>query len=377
MLNPSPVLQFSPPNGQLDPDTVKRTVQPGVVQPGVVQPGRVQPLYDSAPDPGKAIEVASGVWWLRLPLAATLDAINVYVLKNASGWTLVDTGSNTPICRAALEAAFAHPPFAPHPITHVLVTHYHPDHIGLAGLLCDRGAVLQATQTCWLQARLLQLDRRDAPCPEEIGFVQRAGMKGMELAAFCRRSSTHYAQVVTPIPFSYERIREGDKLTIGDRDWTVCSGYGHAAEHATLWSEDGLVITGDQILPGISSNLSVHPSEPDADLVSEWVASCQRFAELATEQTICLPGHNIPFSGVSTRCQQLIASQEAVLNRLLMHLSKPCTAIDCLDVVYRRPLQAHEWGLLMAETVGFLNHLYRRGLIKRELAAGQAYLWYR
>jgi glyoxylase-like metal-dependent hydrolase (beta-lactamase superfamily II) len=341
-----------------------------------VPSGRVRSRFETAPAPGEAIEVASGIWWLKLPLSAALDAINVYVLENDQGWTLVDTGNNTPICRTALEAAFAQPPFAPRPVTHVLATHYHPDHIGLAGLLCDRGAVLQTTRTCWLQSRLLQLDRRELPCEDEIRFVQRAGMKGVDLAAFRRRSPSNFAQQVLPLPHSYERIREGDRLKIGDRTWTVHCGYGHAAEHVTLWSEDGFVITGDQILPGISSNLSVHSSEPEADLVSEWISSCWRFAALATEQTVCLPGHNSPFTGVTTRCQQLIASQEAVLNRLLAHLSRPCTAIDCLEVVYRRRLQAHEWGTLMAETVGFLNHLHQRGLIRRELAA-QTYLWYK
>jgi len=338
---------------------------------------RMYTLFATAPAPGEAIAVAPGLWWLRLPLASVLDHLNVYVLEGADGWTLVDTGSNVPVCRAALEAAFAREPLARLPITHVIATHYHPDHIGLAGLLCDRGAILQTTQACWLYSRLLQMAHHDRPCAEEIRFVQRAGMKEMELAAFCRRAPSNYASLVMPIPYSYQRLRAGDVLNIGDRQWTTHLGNGHAAEHITLWSDDGFVITGDQILPGMSSNLSVHPTEPEADLVSEWVESCWRLAHLATPSMVCLPGHNIPFRGIATRCEQLVAIQETVLNRLLSYLSKPCTAMDCLDAIYRRQLQPHERHIMIAEVVGFLNHLYQRRIIRRDIAADQSYLWYR
>ena len=336
----------------------------------------VRPILDQVPNSGEAIAIAAGLWLLRLPLASALDHINVYVLEEESGWTLVDTGNNTPVCRAALETAFRGT-FGHKPVTRVISTHYHPDHIGLVGLFYERGAVFQTTQACWLHARWLQLEQRSLPYPEEISFAQRVGMSGVELAAFCRRAPSDYSQLVLPIPYTYQRIQEGDCLNIGSRRWTIRLGYGHAAEHVTLWSEDGFVITGDQILPRISSNLSVHPSEPDADLVSEWIASCRRFAQLAQDETVCLPGHNLPFTGLGTRCRQMIASQEAVLTRLLGHLSCPRTAVDCLEAVYRRPLQAYERGLMISETLGYLNHLHQQGLIRRELREDQAYLWYR
>jgi glyoxylase-like metal-dependent hydrolase (beta-lactamase superfamily II) len=351
-------------------NTIEPTTQPDKLE-------LIRPLYESAPNPGEAMEIAPGLWWLRLPLSSTLDHINVYVLESKDGWTLVDTGSNTPICRAALETAFSQGALARLPLTHVIGTHYHPDHIGLAGWLVNQGAIFQTTRTCWLQARLLQMDDHNLPRDEELKFVQTTGMKGMELAAFQRRAPSDFSSLVAPLPATYQRIQEGDILKIGDRQWTIHMGNGHAAEHATLWSDDGYVITGDQILPGMSSNLSVHPSEPDADLVSEWIESCHRFGRLATSQTVCLPGHNIPFRGISIRCQQLIAAQEGALNRLLEHLNRPHTAIDCLDAVYRRQLQSHERNMAIAEIYGFLNHLYHRGLIDRELASDLSYLWYR
>jgi glyoxylase-like metal-dependent hydrolase (beta-lactamase superfamily II) len=351
-------------------NAIESTIQPDKLE-------LIRPLFESAPNPGESIEIAPGLWWLRLPLSSMLDHINVYVLESKDGWTLVDTGSNTPICRAALETAFSQGALARLPLTRVIGTHYHPDHIGLVGWLVDRGAIFQTTRTCWLQARLLQMDDRDLPSAQELDFVRKAGMKGMELAAFCRRAPSDFASLVTPLPAVYQRLQQGDLLKIGGRNWTIHIGNGHAAEHATLWSDDGFVITGDQILPGMSSNLSVHPSEPEADLVSEWLESCDRFGKLATSETVCLPGHNIPFRGIPTRCQQLIASQESALNRLLEHLARPHTAIDCLDAVYRRQLQSHERNSTIAEIYGFLNHLYLRGEIRRELAGDMSYLWYR
>lgn len=337
----------------------------------------IRPLWQNSPKLGQPAEIANGLWLLPLPLSAELDHINVYVLEDKTGWTLVDTGSHVPECQAALEKAFSQPPFSHRPITRVITTHFHPDHIGLAGQVCKQGASLVTSRTCWMQTRLLTIDQHPVPQDHEISFVRNAGMKGMMLEAFRRRASSNYAQLVLPIPAAYQRICEGDTLKIGDRTWTIRMGDGHAAEHVTLWSEDGYVITGDQVLPGISSNLSVHPSEPNADVVSEWIDSCWRFSQLASSNMLCLPAHNIPFYGISTRCQQLIDSHLTVLDRLLQSLNQPRTAIDCLEIIYRRPLKPYERGLLIAETVGYLNHLYHQGLITRELSLEEAYIWQR
>jgi len=337
---------------------------------------QIRPLWATAPQIGQPTEIATGLWLLSLPLSAALDHINVYILEDNQGWTLVDTGSCVPLCQSALENALSQPPFGHRPVTRVITTHFHPDHIGLAGKVCERGAVLVTSRTCWMQTRLLTLDVHPVAQPHEIRFVQNAGMKGIELEAFRRRSPSNYAQIVCPIPAAYQRICEGDTLQIGDRTWTIRMGHGHAAEHVTLWSEDGYVITGDQVLQGISSNLSVHPSEPHADVVSEWIDSCKRFSRLASDDMLCLPAHNIPFYGISARCQQLINSHLTVLDRLLKNLSQPRTAIDCLEIIYRRSLKPHERGLLIAETIGYLNHLYHQGLIEKEKNLENAYLWH-
>lgn len=322
-------------------------------------------------------EVAQGVWLVRLPLTASMDHVNIYVLDDCNGWTIVDTGSNTPECRGIIDELFLKGTLSTKPVSQVVATHYHADHVGLVGHIAEWGAEFRATRTCWLTARLLQMDQRTVPCEQEIRFLQQAGLSALDLAAYRRTSPARYASLVTPLPYAYHRLADGDVMTIGSRNWTIHCGHGHAAEHATLWSDDGLAIVGDQILPGISSNLSVHPSEPDSDLVCEYLESCRRFADLAGQTTVCLPGHGLPFTGIPRRCEQLIASQTAALRRLLEHLQRPSTAIDCLPVLYRRPLQGTERTSLIQEAVGFLNHLWKVQLVDREILPDHRCLWSR
>lgn len=341
----------------------------------------IRRAVDVIPEFGVPTEVASGVYWIRLPLTSGLDHVNIYALKDGSNWVIVDTGTNTSGCIEALEKAFETDALENalnnETISKVIVTHYHSDHIGLAGYLASKGATLYATQVCWLCSSLLWLDHRAEPNQSEMDFTRRAGITGLEWAAFLRRAPNQYAQLVGSIPHSYHRLDAEQSISIGDRQWTIHIGHGHASHHATLWSDDGIAITGDQILCGTASNLSVPPSEPDADLVTAWLDSCERMKRLSTEQTICLPGHNAPFRGIPTRCDQLIASQHSALSRLHEALDRPKCAVDVLDAVYRRKLAAGERSTLIAETMGFLNHLAARGLIQRKSIPNGADLWWR
>ncbi len=333
--------------------------------------------WTDAPPQGEASAIAPGLWLLPVPLDSTLDHVNLYVLADADGWTLVDTGINTPLCRQALESAFSREPLKQFPITRVISTHFHPDHIGLAGWLCQQGAELWTSRTCWMQTRLLTVDDRPGPLEHELHFVRKAGMQGLEFEAFRRRPHNNYRQTVLPLPDTYHRLTEGDRLTIGDRTWTVHLGYGHAVEHVTLWADDGHVITGDQVLPGISSNISVLSSEPEEDVLSEWIESCKRFAQLASDEMLCLPGHNLPFYGIGKRCHQLIHSHQLALARLLQYLQQPRTVLDCLEVIYRRKLRPDERSLLIAEAFGYLNHLHKKNMVEKTINFEGAYLWFK
>ena len=171
------------------------------------------------------------------------------------------------------------------------------------------------------------------------------------------------ADVVHPLPLGYRRLRDGQTLRLGGRGWTVVTGEGHAAEHLTLWSDsDNLVIGGDQLLPGISPNLGVYPTEPGADPVGDWLDSCARMAARAEERHLVLPGHKLPFTGLPQRLAQLAENHESALRRLARALAQsPRTAVGCFDLLFGRRIGDGEYGLALVEAVAHLNALQARG----------------
>ncbi len=331
--------------------------------------------WPEPPAPGAAVQVAEGVWWLRLPLPMRLDHVNAYALEDADGWTLVDTGFDTPAARAAWEAAVAGP-LKGRPVARVLVTHHHPDHVGLAGWFQARGAELVMPRLGWLFARMLVLDVQDRPRPETLAFWCAAGMPEAELARRTGERPFNFADVVHALPLGFTALEEGACLRLAGRDWDVRFGHGHAPDHATLWSrDDGLVLGGDQLLPGISPNLGVYPTEPGADPVGAWLDSCRRLAGHAREDQLVLPGHKLPFTGLPLRLQQLIDNHRGALARLRAHLAVPRTAVACFPALFKREIGAGEMTLALVEAVGHLNHLERMGQAVWTLRDDGARLW--
>lgn len=329
------------------------------------------------PDVGRAYPVADRIWGVRLPIGLTMSHVNVYLLKDGDDWTLVDAGCNTVGCQDALQQALQDPPFDSGRITQVIVTHYHPDHIGMAGHYAKQGATLITSRVSWLAANLLRSNQPITPTESNLTFMRQAGMPSMELASFSRRPPSDYASLVSELPDHYRSVAEGDRIVIGGRLWEIVLGNGHANDHITLWSNDGIALVGDQILPAISPSLSVHYSEPLADRVGEWLKSCERLEQIATDQTLCLPGHNRPFTGARFRCRQLADNCRSTLGRLTDALSKPMTAFDCLKVLYRRNLVAREQAILIGECIAYLNHLLLTGVVSRRLTPAGTYLWHR
>ena len=334
----------------------------------------IKTVIHTPPAPGEVVEVAPGLLWTRMPLNEVPDHVNLYVLEEADGWTMVDTGKFTPACSAALDRLLAGP-LRGKPVKRVLLTHFHPDHIGQLGRLVQDGATAWATRDTWVYARLTQMEQLATPSPEHLRFATRAGVKGVAFEAYRRRPPSDYGQQVLPIPHGFVRLVEGDEIVIGARRWRVHVGQGHAPGHATYWSDDGHAIVGDHILPGMSADLSVYLSEPESDPIQEWYDSCRKFAALATSETVCLAGHNLPFTGVALRCEQLIAAHETVLARLLTALQRPRTAADCLEVIHGRRLSPMEMGDRLGEAMGYLNHLYRTGRVERTADRSGALVW--
>ncbi len=341
-------------------------------------PAGIRYPWDTPPEEGAAIEVAPGVLWMRLPLPMQLDHVNVYALDDGDSWTVIDTGFDSKKTRAVWQTLLDGP-LAGKPVTRVIVTHHHPDHIGLAGWFqSEHGASLWTTRTAWLFARMLQLDEQALPTQETLDFYQACGMDEAVFKARASERPFNFSDVVAPMPLGFKRIKQDDVVRIGGRDWTVHIGNGHAPEHATFWSrDDNLVLSGDQILPSISSNIGVYATEPEADPVADWLEACERLSQFTRDDQLFLGGHKLPFTGAPLRMRQLIDNHHGALKRLRDFLDTPHTAAECFIPLFKRNIEGSAYGLALVEALAHLNHLYHVGDVSRTRRADGAFLWQR
>lgn len=326
------------------------------------------------PAPGATVEVAAGVLWLRLPLPMTLDHINVWALADGDGWMIVDTGLRTPASVEAWETALAGP-LAGRPVTRVLCTHMHPDHIGLAGWLCERfDAPLLMSRLEYVTGRMLVADNGPAPEAGAV-FYHRAGWTAEQIARW-RSGYGMFGKAVAPLPTAYDRVREGDRLSIGGSDWRVVVGDGHSPEHLCLWREaDGVFISGDQILPKISSNISIWPTEPGADPLGDWMASLAKLRALLPDDLLVLPSHGEPFTGVHARLDALTRGHEVALKRLRRTLKTPSRAVDVFSALFARPVGDGVLGMATGEALAHLNYLNDKGQAISRIDADGVVWW--
>ncbi|HEY2340621.1 MAG TPA: MBL fold metallo-hydrolase [Steroidobacteraceae bacterium] len=333
--------------------------------------------FASAPDPGHAVRVAPGVMWLRMPLPFSgLNHINLWALEDGAGWTLTDTGMQTPDTAAHWEQAFAGA-LDRRPVMRVICTHMHPDHIGMAGWLTRQHVCrLWTTRLEYLTCRMLVADTgREAP-PDALRFYHAAGWDEQALGSYKARFGG-FGKAVYTLPDSFRRIVDGEEILTGGRSWHAVVGRGHSPEHLCLHSPElRVLISGDQVLPRITSNVSVFPTEPDANPLQEWLESLASIAARVPDDVLVLPSHNEPFRGLHARLKTLISGHEQRLERMQVELGVPKRAVDVFGLLFRRKVGADMLIMATGESVAHLNCLIARGLAVRELdASGVA--WYR
>lgn len=323
--------------------------------------------HDEAPAGGTTIEVAPGIHWLRMPLPFALDHINLWLLEDGEGWTIVDCGIARDETRELWGRHFDAKGLKGEPgARRLIVTHFHPDHVGLAGWLCEElGAELWMTQTEWLMAQALSVDERNHIHGSRIAFYRAHGLDEEWLSQFADRGEPYSARVA-PVPSVFRRMEAGDRIRIGRHDWEVLIGRGHAPEHACLYSADaGVLISGDIVLPRITPNVSVWPSQPEADPLGEYLGCIDQFFALPAD-TLVLPSHRLPFHGLHARVQALKDHHDERLADVIGALDRPRTAAEILPVLFRRKLDLHQIGFAIGEAIAHLAYLHQRGRIRRE-----------
>jgi glyoxylase-like metal-dependent hydrolase (beta-lactamase superfamily II) len=339
------------------------------------------PMGDALPAAGGTLAVAPGVKWIRMGLPFALDHINLWLLEDdidgQRGWTVVDCCVSRDEARAQWEKIFAGE-LEGRPILRVIVTHMHPDHIGLAHWLCARWkAPLWISATDYNTASLSISGSTGFGGENSAGFFASHGLANPDYLAQIRGRSNYYPGLVPAVPASFHRMLDGQLIRIGGRDWTCISGYGHAPEHIALsCPEAKLLISGDMVLPRISTNISVYDVEPESNPLALFLQSIDKFRALDPD-TLVLPSHGKPFRGLHTRIAQLHAHHRERLDEVMQACAaSPCSGADILPVMFRRTLDLHQTTFAMGEAVAHLHTLWFEGKLRRRLGSDGVYRFY-
>jgi glyoxylase-like metal-dependent hydrolase (beta-lactamase superfamily II) len=339
-------------------------------------PAKLAFPFPDLPAPEGSVALARGIRWLRFPLPFALDHINVWLIEDRidgrDGWTLVDTGIATEATRRNWAAHFEST-LQGRPLLRVVVTHCHPDHVGNAAWLCDRFAVpLWMTHAEYVTGHAMGDQRAGFGTDAAVRLFRAHGL-GPHAVGEMLAGGNRYRRGVPSLPLTYRRLLVGDRIEIGGHAWTVIPGYGHSPEHASLHCpEQGLLISGDMLLPKISTNVSVWPSEPDGNPLALFLGSLGRFDALPPD-TLVLPSHGLPFRGIPLRVGQLRAHHDTRLGELLEAAADPVTAREAVPVMFRRELDLHQVFFAMGEAIAHLNYLWHAGRLQRLEAPGEPY----
>lgn len=333
------------------------------------------PFGEQLPATGDTLEVAPGIQWLRMPLPFALNHINLWLLADRGlptsaqpgqpGYCIVDCGISNDATQTAWQAILAR---QPHPVLRVIATHCHPDHVGSSDWLCSQWQVA-LWMSCGEYAfgRMMSAGLPGVDGVAALPHFERHGLTDPALLENMRSRKNYFPSLVPAMPHSYTRIYDGQKMMIGEHQWRVITGFGHSPEHVALYCDAlQVLISGDMVLPRISTNISVFAAEPDANPLQQYLDSLDKFADLP-KNTLVLPSHGKPFRGLHTRITQLQEHHALRLQEVVQACASPHSAADIVPIMFIRPLDAHQRSFAMGEALAHLNFLWHNGQLCRKL----------
>jgi len=332
---------------------------------------------ETIPVPGEALQIVPGLRWARMPLPFALDHVNLWLLQDnveqdgamRTGWSLIDTGAGTDATRAAWEQLLADG-LDGQALVRLIATHCHPDHVGLAGWLCERfGAPFWTTTGEFGFMRMMAAALPGVDGPSAIPHFERHGLRDAAMLDQMGSRRNYYPSLVPTVPLAYTRLQDDQNVTIGGQLWRVITGFGHSPEHASLYcAKLNILVSGDMVLPRISTNVSVFAVEPDGNPLQLYLDSLGKFADLP-EDVLVLPSHGKPFLGLHTRIRQLREHHVERLAEVIAACAVPQSAADIVPIMFRRALDAHQLSFALGEALAHLHKLWYDGRLTRVAGA--------
>ena len=327
--------------------------------------------FAAPPQPMELIEASPGIFWLRLPLPFRLDHVNIYLIEDGDGFTLIDTGIDNSATKALWEA-WLEGPLKHRPLKRILSTHCHPDHIGLAGWLCEKlGLPLYASQTEYLEALCVRFDPQALNSEPYLGFYRSHGLDETQIKLLLNRG-LHYLRMVSDLPRTFRRVIGGETLEIGGREFSVITGGGHSPEQIMLHcAAQNVTLCADQAMARISPNISVEPRDPDGDPLGIYLRSLDQLKATLPADTLALPGHNMPFRVLHTRIDELKAHHASRCEAILRACAEtPRSVVELVPVVFGRAIEdPHQMSFAFSEALAHANYLKRLGGLVVESSA--------
>ncbi len=320
---------------------------------------------DEVPKNGTLFSIQKDIHWVRMPLPMDLNHINLWIIGSKEECTLVDSGMFLEDVKNAWSDLIDKEKLS---FKRVIVTHMHPDHIGLAGWFTSNFNIpLYMSRTDYLQCRVLAADTGNNVPHEAIDFYTQAGLSESQIKAYVERFG-FFGSMIHRLPNSFNRLKDGDRIILNNESWEIIDGKGHTMEHLCLLSKDkNIFIAGDQLLPKITSHVGVFPTEPEANPLEDWLNSCKKLLDKLPEDVLVLPAHGRPFVGAHKRLNTIINHHETSLDKLLDFLSEPKRSVDVFSVLFKRKIDDGNFLMATGESIAHLNCLFNRGLIDKRL----------